>query len=66
MESKKGYKWTYLHDRSRSSLIDFEKLMVTKGDRLEARDGLGLWDGNVLKLGCGDGCTTINIIKFIE
>ena len=23
-------------------------------------------DGNVLKLGCDDGCTTINIIKLIE
>ena len=30
------------------------------------KDGLGVWDGNVLKLGCDDGCTTINIIKFIE
>ena len=30
------------------------------------RDGLGVGDGNVLKLGCGDDCTTINIIKFIE
>ena len=26
----------------------------------------GVWDGNVLKLGCDDGCTTINIIKFIK
>ena len=24
------------------------------------------WDGNVLKLGCDYGCTTINILKFIE
>ena len=39
--------------------------MVTKGDRLVGKDGLGVWDGNV-KLGCNDGCTTINIIKFIE
>ena len=31
----------------------------------EGRDGLGVWDENVLKLGCDDGCTTINIIKFI-
>ena len=30
------------------------------------RDGLGIWDGNVLKLGCDDSCTTINIIKFID
>ena len=30
------------------------------------RVGLGVWDGNVLKLDCDDGWTTINIIKFIE
>ena len=29
-------------------------------------EGLGVWDENVLKFGCDDGCTTINIIKFIE
>ena len=29
------------------------------------RGGLGVWDGNV-KLGCDDGCTTVNTIKFIE
>ena len=41
--------------------------MVTRGDRLRGgRDGLGVWDGNLLKLGCDDGCTTINIIQFIE
>ena len=39
--------------------------MVTKGDRLEG-DELGVWDGNLVKLGCADVCTTINIIKFIE
>ena len=33
----------------------------------EGREGwTGVWDGNVLKLGCDDGCATINIIKFIE
>ena len=25
-----------------------------------------IWDGNFLKLGCDDGCTTINITKFIR
>ena len=30
------------------------------------RDALGVWDGNVVKLGCDDGCTTISIIKLIE
>jgi len=40
--------------------------MVTKGNRLGGRDGLGVWVGNVVKLGCDNGCTTVNIIKFIE
>ena len=31
------------------------------------RDGLRVCEGNVLKLGYDDGCTTIlNVIKFIE
>ena len=25
-----------------------------------------VWDGNAIKLGCDDCCTTINVIKFIE
>ena len=29
-------------------------------------DGLEVWDGNAIKLGCDDHCTTINLIKFIE
>ena len=29
------------------------------------RWGVG-WDGNTIKLGCDDHCTTINVIKFIE
>ena len=29
-------------------------------------DGLGVWDGNAIKLGCDDHCTTVNVIKFIE
>ena len=33
---------------------------------MRGRDGLGVWDGNVVKLGCDYGCTTINIIKFIK
>ena len=40
---------------------------------LPKETGLGQWgdalrvlDGNVVKLGCDDGCTTINIIKFID
>ena len=29
-------------------------------------DGLRVWNGNAIKLGCDDPCTTINGIKFIE
>ena len=28
--------------------------------------GLGVWDGNGVKLCCDDHCTTTSIIKFIE
>ena len=45
---------------------DFEKLTVTKGDRLRGRDGLGLWDRDILRLRCDAGHTTLNIIKFTE
>ena len=40
--------------------------MVTKGDRLWGEDGLKFENGYIVKLGCDDGCTTINIIKFIQ
>ena len=40
--------------------IDFERLMV-KGTGGE-EGGIGVWNGNVLKLDCDDGYTTINII----
>ena len=28
--------------------------------------GLGVWDGNPIKLGHDDNCKTINVMKFIE
>ena len=59
---KKGYKELICRSESDSQTL---KNMVTKGDKLQG-DGLGCWDGNVVKLGCDDGCTTTNIIKFIE
>ena len=37
--------------------------MVTKGDMLWR--GV-VWDGNVVKLDCDDGCTTTNVIKLTE
>ena len=33
---------------------------------LNNKSRLGVWDQNVLKLDCADGCTTINKIKFVE
>ena len=44
-----------------------KNLMVSKGDTLRGgRNGLGVWDGNAIKLSCDDHCKTINVIKFIE
>ena len=27
---------------------------------------LRVWDGNAIKFGCDDCCTTINVLKFTE
>ena len=43
----------------------FKNLWLPKGTG-RGVGGLGLRDGNVLKLCSDDDCTTINIIKFIE
>ena len=40
--------------------------MFSKGDRLGVGDELGVWDGNAIKLGCGDCYTALNVIKFTE
>ena len=41
--------------------------MISKGDRVGGgEDRLGIWDGNVIKLGCDDNFSTINVIKFTE
>ena len=64
VQSKKRIQWTSLQNRY--WLTDFEKLMISKGDRLGGRDGPGIWDGSAVKLGCDDGCTTINVVKCIE
>ena len=29
-------------------------------------NALGLWDGNAIKLGCDDHCTTINVINSLS
>ena len=30
------------------------------------RDALGVWDGNAIKWGCNDHCTTINVINSLS
>ena len=40
--------------------------MVSKGERLGGGGMLGVWDGNVIKLGCDDHCTTTNVINSLS
>ena len=49
-------------------ITDFEKLMVSKGDRFGDGGGdvLGVWDRNAIKFGCVDHCTTINVINSLS
>ena len=47
-------------------LCFIEKLRVSKGDSLGVGDVLGVWDGNAIKLDCGDHCTTINVINSLS
>ena len=52
---------------NRKRVTDFEKLMVTKETGCwGAANGQESGDGNFVKLGCDDGCTIVNTIKFIE
>ena len=41
--------------------------MVSKGDSLRG-EGMcqGVWDGNPIKLDCGDHCITINVINALS
>ena len=45
---------------------DFEKLIVSKGDRSGVGDALALQDGNPIKLDCDDHFTTINVINSLR
>ena len=42
-----------------------KNLTVTKGDSLQGGGGLGVWDGNAVKLSLDDCFTTVTVIKFI-
>ena len=40
--------------------------MVSKGERSGCGGMLEVLDGNVIKLGCDDHCTTINVINSLN
>ena len=52
--------------RTETDSQTLKNLWFPKETGYGGRGGLEFWDGNVLKLGCDDGCTTINIIKLTE
>ena len=61
---KKGY--SELLCRRDANTHTLKTLWLTKETGCGERDGLGVWDGNTVKLGCDDCCTAVNIIKFTE
>ena len=43
------------------------RLWKTYGFQMrQAGDALGVWDGNAIKFGCDDHCTTINVINSLS
>ena len=54
---KQGY--NELICRTETDSHTLKNLWLPKETGCEGRDGLGVWDGSVVKLGCDDGCTTI-------
>ena len=61
---KKGY--NEFLSRTKTDSQTLKNLWLPKKTGCGGRDEPGVWDGNVVKLGCDDGCTTINTAKFIE
>ena len=61
---KKGYKELIYRTDTDSQTLKYS--VVSKGDRQWRGNGLGVWDGNAVKLGCDDCCTTINKIHWVK
>ena len=61
---KKGQ--TELLCRTDTNSNTLKNLQFPKETGWGMRGWPGVWDGNAVKLGCDDGCTTISVIKFIE
>ena len=62
--SKKGYNEFIYRTETDSQTL--KNLWLPKETGCMGRDGLEVWNGNVLKLDRNDGYTTINIIKLTE
>ena len=68
MESKKGYNELLCRTETDSQTLKNLRLPKETGCGRRGvgwRDGLGFGDENAIKLGWDDGCTIINLIKFI-
>ena len=63
-ESKTRTQWTSLH--TDTDIQTLKNLRFPKETGCGWKGGLGIWDGNGIKLSCDDCCTTINVIKFTE
>ena len=61
---KKGH--NELLSRTETDSQTLKNLWLPKETGWGMGAGLGVWDGNDIKLGCDDRWTTINVIKFIE
>ena len=47
--------------------MELETLTLSEVSQKEKdRDAPRVWDGNAIKFGCDDCCTTINVVKIIE
>lgn len=66
-------KWRYTYSRKFAKFSEIwskrvikKQASLSKGDRL----GVGGWEGDLrwkcYEMGCGDHCTTVNVINFIE
>ena len=52
--------------KGQNELLCREETQTLKNSWFPNQAGWRMGDGNAIKLGCDDHCTTTNIIKFIE
>ena len=64
MESEKGR--NELLCRTDTDSQTLKNLWFPKERGWGGQGMLGIWDGNVIRLGCDDHCTTINVINSLS